>query len=172
MDPNHVLTELNYQASRGALRYKDVRYLLIRPETMIALQKEAEARLGLEGAAELLYAGGFTGGHLSGRHYRTTLGLSAAEAVDFMGRMGGEIGWGRFAAVDLNEDRRRLRLEVHGSPFADAYGPGAAGGVCHLLRGVLGGLLSGLYEAEVRAQETACTAHGDAACRFEVEAVT
>ena len=172
MDANDVLSGLIYDAAAGALRYRQVRYLLIRPETIIAFQKEAEARLGHDGAAALLYAGGFSGGRLSGQHYRESLGLSPAEAVEFMCRMGSQIGWGRFTVVALDEAGRRLEVEVIGSPFPEAYGTGAVGGVCHLVRGVLGGLMSGLYGVEVRAKETACRGRGDRVCGFVVEALT
>ena len=55
------------------------------------------------------------------------------------------------------------------APFAEAYGDRAALGVCHLIRGVLGGLMAGTFGAEVRARESLCLACGDACCRFEVE---
>ena len=45
MSANTVLDELAFDADSGALVYKEVRYLLIRPETLIAFQKAAEARL-------------------------------------------------------------------------------------------------------------------------------
>lgn len=169
MEANPVLDELIYQPASGALRFKGVRYLLIRPETIAALQQHLATRFGEEAAAEALYAAGFTGGRLSGERYRNALGLTAVEAVTFMCRMGAQLGWGRFAAVEFDEARHHLRLEVYDSPFAEAYGSTAAAGVCHLVRGVLGGLMGGLVPGEVRAEETACRAQGAAACRFEVE---
>jgi predicted hydrocarbon binding protein len=42
--------------------------------------------------------------------------------------------------------------------------------VCHLIRGVLGGLMAGLFGVTVQAREIACLAHGDPVCRFEIEA--
>ncbi len=64
---NSILAKLTFDAESGALLYNDVRYLLIRPETLIAFQKAAEEKLGV-GADELLYAGGFTGGALSAKN--------------------------------------------------------------------------------------------------------
>lgn len=168
MSANPILGELIYDGTAGALLYQEVRYLLIRPETLIAFQKEAEARLGIEAAGELMYAGGFTGGRLSGQRFRQAHALSAAQAVAFMCRMGGQIGWGRFDLIEFDEQARRLRVEVHRSPFAFAYGSGSTTGVCHLIRGVLGGLAGGLFGAEVQAVEAECAARGDPACRFEV----
>ena len=42
MTDNSVLSELSYSAERGALEFKGVRYLLIRPETLRSLQEASE----------------------------------------------------------------------------------------------------------------------------------
>jgi len=170
MTDNSVLSELTYSAERGALEFKGVRYLLIRPETLRSLHEAAEGKLGTPIAADLLFAGGFTGGKLSGERYKQTLGLSIAEAVEFMCRMGGEIGWGRFRLVELDEVNRRLKVEIDDSPFAEGYDEPAQAGVCHLTRGVLSGLATGFFEEEMRSEETLCRAKGDPRCRFEIEA--
>jgi len=169
MTDNSVLSELSYSAERGALEFKGVRYLLIRPETLRSLQNAAEGELGTPKAADLLFAGGFTGGKLSGERYKQTLGLSIAEAVEFMCRMGGEIGWGRFRLVELDETTSRLVVEIEHSPFAAGYDELAQSGVCHLTRGVLSGLAAGLFGVEVRSDEVQCLAKGDPLCRFEIE---
>ncbi|MFQ5942659.1 MAG: V4R domain-containing protein [Anaerolineales bacterium] len=158
MTDNSVLSELSYSAERGALEFKGVRYLLIRPETLSSMQA----------AADELFAGGFTGGKLSGEKYKQTLGLTNAEAVDFMCRMGGEIGWGRFRVIELDETERRLVVEVKHSPFAEGYDEPSHNGVCHLTRGVLSGLATGLFGVEVGSSEEQCLAKGDALCRFEI----
>ena len=66
---NTVLREMIWDAEAGRLLFKDVPYLLIRPETLVALQKAVEAELD-ERAGELLARGGHTGGALSTRRYR------------------------------------------------------------------------------------------------------
>lgn len=165
---NDILAQLAYHTEEGALRYHQVRYLLIRPETLIAFQKALEARLGPQEAGELLYAGGFTGGQLSGQKYKQEFGLSDQEAVEFMCRMGGQIGWGHFRMLEMDADSRRLVVAVAASPFAEAYGRSTTG-VCHLIRGVLGGLGAGIFGAAVEAREVQCLAKGDARCRFELQ---
>ncbi len=170
---NPVVSALSWSAGAGALTFHDVRYLLIRPETLMQFQRAVESEVGPVRAGELLYSGGFSGGHLSGRRYKEAFGLSPREAVEFMCRMGGEIGWGRFELEALDVEHGRLVVTVHNSVFAQA-------GLqlptfpeplpcCHLIRGVLGGLMSGLYGTRVQARELACLAQGAAACRFEVE---
>lgn len=186
---NSILSSLAYDPESGALSFNEVRYMLIRPETLASLQASLESRVGPETAAEIFYAGGFTGGQLSGRKYRETFGLSEREAVEFMCRMGGEIGWGHFRLLDLDVDDQRLTVEVEFSPIAltfldqavraengDSHDTTVAqhtsgNSVCHLTRGVLGGLGSGIFETPVEAVETLCRAKGDPVCRFEIVGV-
>ena len=73
---NSVLAELEWEPGTGALTFKEVRYLLIRPETLAQFQRAVEAEVGADRAAELLYSGGFAGGQVSGRKYKEALGLS------------------------------------------------------------------------------------------------
>jgi len=168
MTDNSVLSELTYSAERGALEFKGVRYLLIRPETLRSLQEASAGELGAPKSADMLFAGGFTGGKLSGQRYKQALGLTSAEAAEFMCRMGGEIGWGRFRLVELDEARIRLVVEVEHSPFAAGYDEPTQAGVCHLTRGVLSGLAAGLFGVEVESTEVQCLAKGDPLCRFDI----
>lgn len=162
---NEILENLLYDGEGGALTFKGVRYLLIRPETLVTWQKAVEEALGTE-AAKLLFRGGREGGRLSTRAYQEKFGCSAAEAAAFMGRMGGFIGWGRFTLEELDPDRRRLTLQVVNSPFARAYGSSPEG-VCHLIRGVFAGVAEAVLGVDVEAREVACEARGDPSCRFE-----
>jgi predicted hydrocarbon binding protein len=165
---NTILENLEYAEDDGRLTLKGVRYLLIRPETLMAWYRTARERLG-EAADDLVYQGGFEGGRLSGERFRQVFGYTAEATVDFMAEMGGQIGWGRFEVLECNPGGRRLEVRVMGSPFPDAFGP-ADHPVCHLIRGVLGGLGEGTFEGPAAAREVACRAMGDATCHFIVEA--
>ncbi len=169
MAENSVLSRIQHHPDEGSLTFQGVRYLLIRPETLASVQKQIETEVGAQRAGELLYAGGFTGGQLSGRKYRDAFEFTERQAVEFMCRMGGEIGWGRFRLLVLSPEKRLLQVEVDSSPFAVAYGEPTGQAVCHWIRGVLGGLVSGLFSTEVRAAEPLCLAKGDPVCRFVVE---
>ena len=164
---NEILQGLEWNPDGGRLTFNQVRYLLIRPETLVDFQKAVEAELG-ERAGEMIFAGGFTGGSLSSRRYKEIFGYSDAETVEFMCRMGGQIGWGRFELEKLDAEAGRLVVQVQDSPFAEAYGP-AEHGVCHFIRGVMAGLGAGIFDAEVEAVETRCAASGDAHCRFDIQ---
>ena len=133
----------------GGLSYRGSRYLLVRPETLVALQKAVEAALG-ERAAACLVAGGRAGG---GSALLTVEG-SAEEIVERLLAMGGAIGWGEFALERFGPDE--LVVTVRNSPFALAYG--AAEAPVRLAERVLG--------APAVATETACLATGASFCRF------
>jgi len=164
MEENAILNNLAYDEKGGTLRYKGVRYLLIRPETLGELLKAVEPVAG-EQAGEALYRGGFEGGRLSTTTYREVHGFSDREIIDFMMRMGREIGWGRLSLERYSPDPGRMEVRVEGSAFAAAYGPSSRP-VCHLIRGVVAGMASVLLGRECRAVETACEAVGDPCCRF------
>lgn len=137
-------------------------YILIRPETLVSVQKAVEAALG-PAAAECVAAGGRAGG---GRA-TALLGGEAPARVARLLAQGGEIGWGEFTLERLTATS--LAVSVAGSPFARAYG-GATAPVCHLTRGVLEALAATVLERPATVRETACAAMGAAQCRFETVA--
>lgn len=146
----------------GRLSYRGARYLLIRPETLAALQQALEAAFG-SAAADCFVAGGRAGGGKATASF-TGAGRERAAALVAMGT---RIGWGKFTLERFAPGE--LVVTVTGSPFAEAYGP-ARGPVCHLTRGVLEALASAVLSGRPRVTETACLATGAAACRFEARA--
>ena len=122
---------------RGGLTLGGARYLLIRPETLVGLQKAVEGALGERAAAcsppEAARAA---------RAAAASLGGSAEERVGRLLRIGGEIGWGEFALERLTATE--LSVSVRHSPVAESYGPSAAP-VCHLTRGVLESLATATF---------------------------
>ena len=137
-------------------------YVLIRPETLVALQKAVEAALGAR-AADCLVAGGLAGGAKA----TASLDIPKDERVRRLLEAGREIGWGDFALERLTPTE--LIVSVGDSPFARVYGRAGAP-VCHLTRGVLQALASTVLEAPVAVEETACAAVGAERCRFETRA--
>ncbi|HID63498.1 MAG TPA: hypothetical protein EYP49_12280, partial [Anaerolineae bacterium] len=59
---NSILDNVQWDADNGALTFKNVRYMLIRPDTVVDFQKAVEAEVGPEKCAEMMMAGGYTGG--------------------------------------------------------------------------------------------------------------
>ena len=165
-EANEVLEGMEYEEESGALTYKGVRYLLIRPETVMEMYK-ALAEEFPEEAAESFYKGGFAGGSFSAKRYQELFGLSGKEAIDFMLKMGGQLGWGRFELISFQPEEGELKVAVHNSAYAQAHGPSDRP-VCHFIRGVLAGLAEGVFARPVVAEETTCLAVGIGPCIFEV----
>ena len=163
---NDILNELNFISGKGGLFYKEVRYLLIRPETLMTFQKAIEKELGGR-ASQILYQSGFQGGSLSPKKYQEVFGFSDEEIIYFMMEMGSQIGWGRFELEKFDLSEKKLIVRVYHSPFAEAYGSSSTS-VCHFIRGVLGGIASVIFKKECEAKELTCLAKGDKCCRFEV----
>jgi predicted hydrocarbon binding protein len=143
---------------RGGLTLGGSRYLLIRPETLVGLQKAMEGPLGARAAACIA-----AGGRAGGARATAALDGTAEERVGRLLRMGGEIGWGEFALERLTATE--LAVSVRHSPVAESYGPSAAP-VCHLVRGVLESLAAATFGRPSTVVETACVATGAPACRF------
>jgi predicted hydrocarbon binding protein len=161
---NSILDNLEYDESCGVITFKDVRYMVIRPDTVVDFQKAVEAELG-DRVAEMMMSGGYTGGSRSSARYKEVFDYSDEEIVAFMCKMGGEIGWGRFETEKLDTESKELIITVRNSPFAEAYGSSDKG-VCHMIRGVLAGMAAGIFGTEVTSEEALCRAKGDELCRF------
>ena len=104
---------------RGRVTIGGARYLLIRPETLAAVQKAIEAALGPR-AGECLAAGGRAGGARA----TVTLTGTTEERARQLAATGAAIGWGQFTLERLTSDglvvtvrrshtgRRRLRCVI------------------------------------------------------------
>jgi hypothetical protein len=163
---NKILKDLCFAPEKGGLFYKEVRYLLIRPEVLVTFQKEIEKELGGR-ADRILFKSGFQGGSLSSKRYREVFNFSHEEIVRFMIEMGPQIGWGRFELERFDPGNKDFSVKVHHSPFAEAYGPSRIP-VCHFIRGVLTGMASVVFDKESEVNENLCLAKGDPFCRFEL----
>ena len=161
-----ILDNLEYSEAEGTITFKDVRYMLIRPDTVVDFQKAVEAELG-DRVGEMMMAGGYTGGSRSSQRYKEVFDYSDKEIVTFMCNMGREIGWGDFEVENLDHEQDELIVIVRNSAFAEAYGR-ADRGVCHMIRGVMAGMAAGIFGTDVHSEETHCRAKGDDLCRFVV----
>ncbi len=163
---NEILDGLEFIPDGGALMFRDVRYLLIRPETIIEVQKALEDEVGSERAGQAFYRAGFRGGSLSSQKFRRDLDLDPVDIVRFMAKMGGQIGWGRMEIEKIDPQSGVLEMDVYHSVFAEAYGSSGAP-VCHMIRGVFAGTWEGALSRSVNGLETRCRASdGPGPCRF------
>jgi predicted hydrocarbon binding protein len=164
---NEILEGLEFDQEIGELSFRGVRYMLIRPETIIGFQKRAE-ELFEKNSDDLFYQSGFNAGRLSTIRYRDIFHLSDEESIRFMTKMGREIGWGRFILVEMNLHKKRMIFDVFNSPYAVAYGKSKKP-VCHFTRGVLGGKGEVIFGQPVTSVEVRCQAMGDENCRFIIQ---
>ncbi len=163
---NQILKEIQFNPEKGGLFFKEIRYLLMRPETFVSFQKAIEKELG-DKASQILYQSGFHGGSLSSKNYQESLKLSGREIIHFMVEMGPQIGWGRFELERFDSRSKILIVRVYHSAFAEGYGPSSKA-VCHMIRGVLGGMASVVFGKKIESKEVSCLAKGDKYCRFEI----
>ncbi len=164
--PNEILENLDYSEDGGALLYSDVRYMLIRPETVIEILKATSEEIGAERAGQFFYSAGRRGGTLSAAHFRRELSLKPDEIVRFMASMGGQLGWGRMEIKNIDKKAGTLELDVYHSVFAEEFGQSELP-VCHLIRGVFAGTWGGSIDQEVEGLETRCRAvEGPGPCSF------
>lgn len=161
-----VAEKLRFDMEEGELSFNGVRYILIRPETIVRFQKEVEKAIG-ERTSAAMSLGGYEGGSLSTKAYRERFSLSNKEVAEFMCDMGSQLGWGQFELIELGE---KLVVDVHNSPFAQEYGS-SDGAICHMIEGVMAGMGSTVLGSNVRSTEEKCRAKGDEVCRFVVEKV-
>jgi predicted hydrocarbon binding protein len=167
MSKNSILNHLEYDKTSGALTYKGVRYLLIRPETIITFQKEMETSLG-EKTKQAFYEGGFSGGFLSSNKYKEIFKFSDRQIIEFMMEMGTEIGWGCFSLTHFDLEKKVLRVSVKNSPFVRSPGESSKG-TCDLIRGVVGGMASVIFNQTCTASEVECISKGFDRCLFVVD---
>lgn len=162
---NPILENLNFYSGSGILEYNDVRYMLIRPETVIEIQKVLEEMFGVSIAHEILYGSGFKGTSLTANKLLKS-GLSPDQCLQAMFEMGGYLGWGKFV---LQEEApggiSGHEVVIHASPFAKAYGT-SQHPVCSILCGALAGIFSTLKEMLYLCSESECVAMGNPFCRF------
>jgi predicted hydrocarbon binding protein len=166
MNVNSIIDKMMYDSASGALTYRDIRYVVIRPETIVGFQKTIEKH-SRQGARDALFQGGYQGGYLSAKKFKEMQNLSNSETIGFMMTMGAEIGWGHFDLINYDFESHKLQIRVENSAFAQAYGE-ATEGVCHLINGVLSGLASVLFGRNCIGSETKCLAKGDRHCIFHI----
>jgi predicted hydrocarbon binding protein len=159
VSPTACPLALDYCEERGRLSLGAQPYLLIRPQTLAPLCAHGDPSV-----LRSLEEGGREGGRLAAESVLAR-GPKGREAFEALLSLGGQIGWGRMSLLEWTP--ARVRVQVRHSPFAEAA-RGSDHPVCHLIRGVLAGMLAKVEGLDASVDETACEARGDAACCFEV----
>src|SRR4030042_5563205 len=99
---NDIIQNLEYSEDNGLLTFKGVRYLILRPETIMGMYQKLRDKYGKDVDFHF-FEGGFEGGRLSSEKYRDNFGLDEKGLIDFMLKTGGEIGWGKFELIRFDQ---------------------------------------------------------------------
>ena len=156
---------LVFDDAAGELRDGPRRYLLLRPDalmTMFRLLPPDTRALALGALEQAVHQQGSD----SARAYLAHGGGDVDMLLTLIERTAPQLGWGtwRFAA-----DGDTLCLEVHNSPFGQAFGPSEQP-VCHAVKGMLRGLAELWLGGPAQSVELQCAAQHHAACTFEARA--
>lgn len=163
---NEVLQGLTWEPAAGTLDFRGIRYMLVRPETVVVFQRAVAERLGAQ-AGTLMCAGGKAGGGATA-HRLLREGAAPGEVAAVMCRMGTQLGWGAFRILELDPAAGRLEVAVANSAYAWAHGPSPVP-VCHFILGVFAGVAEIALGRPVSAAEVECMACGAPACRFRFQ---
>jgi len=161
-EPPGFRERLAWDPARGELRDGDVRYLIIRGDTLMGLFRALPER-ERAAALEALERSVVEHGRRSAQRYQA---MGAAEARALLGVIEAtapQLGWGVWRFTEISE--RGLVLEVRNSPFAAGYGASATP-VCHAIAGMLRAVGALALGGEVRVAEEQCGAQGHSHCRL------
>ncbi len=154
--------------SRGEWRDGDVRYLLIRHDSLMGMFRRLPETARRQAFAAFCGSVAEHGGRSAGSYLAPGAG-STANFLRIVETTAPQLGWGRwkFDQADPNE----LHLEVENSPFAAGFGL-TQEPVCAPIRGMLSAVASIVFGAPAHIEETTCAAVGANSCRFRARPAT
>ena len=161
---NEILASLEFSAEKGEIRFNDIRYILMRPETLVSFQKIVEAELGSV-ASDLMFKAAYDIGIKIGIKYVKS-GRSKQEVVKSMLETTGKLGWAKLGLKSDSNLDKRVILSAFNSAFASAYGP-SRNPVCDFIRGIFAGALSEIVGPLRESREIECMSMGKHECIFE-----
>jgi uncharacterized protein len=163
---NNIIDKLEYSEEEGLLTFKGIRYLILRPETIMGLYKTLKDKYGKDVDSHF-FQGGFEAGRLTSQKYKENFGLDNMGLIDFMIKTGGQIGWGKFELVRFELNEKILEIKLTNCAFIskDKF---LEFPVCHFVLGVMSGMASILFSSEVSGEEIKCMAKGDECCFFKI----
>jgi predicted hydrocarbon binding protein len=152
---------LTWDLETGEVRDGEVRYLLIRPDTLMGMFALLPPAARAE-ALEAFRRSTAEHGRKSAARYQTMGADDAERLIATIEATAPQIGWGRWR---IAREADALTLEVANSPFVAGSGPSEAP-VCAPISGMFAAVSNLIAGAELRAEETACAAAGASHCRF------
>jgi len=101
--------------------------------------------------------------------FGTEFGFRGKKMVVFLEQYFTASGWGAIKNVDLDFDAKKAIVRVSNNPVTSRLHPKAKAPADHILRGVLAGLFSRVFEEPIDCVETHCCALGERDCEFIIK---
>ena len=101
--------------------------------------------------------------------FGTEFGLRGKKMVAFLEQYFVASGWGTINNVDLDFKAKKAIVRVSNNPVASRLHLKAKAPADHILRGILAGLFSRVFEEPVDCVETHCCALGEGDCEFIIK---
>ena len=153
---------LEWDADKGEIVDGSVRYLLIRPDTLMSMFALLPPEPRAQALAALMRSTRQFGAN-SARRYLSMAAEDGERLLATITQTAPQLGWGIWT---LSRDGdRAFSLEVGNSPFAAGYGP-AEHPVCAPIAGMLAAVTGLVTGVAMQGEEIACAATGAAVCRF------
>jgi predicted hydrocarbon binding protein len=149
----------------GSLRDGEIRYLLMRTDSLMQLFKRLDTAARLE-ALQVFAESLAENGRKSLETRMRRLNLTRDQLYDDLARSSAtQLGWGLWTFRRNASDR--FEVDVVNSPFADGFGP-ADHPVCYPIAGMLSAMGELVLGSPVDVKETSCAANSNGCCRFTV----
>jgi predicted hydrocarbon binding protein len=140
----------------GVIKQGDLRYLLVRPDTLANIQKGVEDRLGSK-SSEYLYTAGASWSMGVLQRLKQALAEDDQELLRLFCEHATSLGWGEWRLEVMQPHEKGLAIRVKRSPIAQAYGQSDQP-VCHLLAGAISGACEFIYHMPSACVEQSCAA--------------
>jgi predicted hydrocarbon binding protein len=160
--PSRFLDRLKFDLDAGAHYDGDIRYMMIRGDTLMGLFARLPEPARQQALAALTEST-FEFGSKSAAKYRAAGAADPAALLDVIVETAPQLGWGKWNFAERAADR--LVLEVRNSPFAHGYGASPVP-VCAPIAGMLRAVSSMVLGGATATEETTCAAQSGDVCRF------
>ncbi len=150
---------LSFDAAHGAIHDGDIRYVLIRQDSLMGMFTRLPPPARREALAALADSVAEHGRRSAERYAAEQPGRDLAALI---AATAPQLGWGEWR---MTQEPCGLQLTVTNSPFAAGHGP-AEEPVCAPITGMLQALGAILADAPLEVVETSCAANGSTVCTF------
>lgn len=161
-EPKPFRERLEWDLEAGEIRDGSVRYLLIRPDTLMGLFALLDAP-SRAAALKALADSTVRYGSKSAEHYQRMGAAEPDRLITVIEGTAPQLGWGRWRFKRTGE--RSFELQVSNSPFAAGFGRAEAP-VCAGIAGMFTAVLGLVLGPRAEAREVECAAMGAERCRF------